>query len=51
MYVAFLDVKKAFDTVWHEGLFVKLHQYRFPLTSGVYYTTGTVALPLQFLEL
>ena len=25
-FVAFLDVKKAFDTVWHASLLVKLHQ-------------------------
>jgi len=25
-YVAYLDVRKALDTVWHQGLLVKLHQ-------------------------
>ena len=29
-YVAMLDVKKAFDTVWHQGLFVKLHHKGIP---------------------
>ena len=29
-YVAFLDVKKAYDTVWHEGLLLKLLQFNFP---------------------
>ena len=30
-YVAFLDARKAFDTVWHECLFVKLHNKRLPM--------------------
>lgn len=26
VYVALLDARKAFDSVWHDGLFVKLHE-------------------------
>ena len=31
VFVAFLDVKKAFDTVWHEGLLLKLALHKFPM--------------------
>ncbi|MES9879941.1 MAG: reverse transcriptase family protein [Sedimenticola sp.] len=27
LYTCFLDVRKAFDKVWHDGLFVKLHRF------------------------
>ena len=26
LYVCFLDVKQAFDNVWHDGLFLKLDE-------------------------
>ena len=26
LYACFIDLKKAFDTVWHDGLFLKLHK-------------------------
>ena len=29
-YVAFVDARKAFDTVWHEGLFVNSERLRRP---------------------
>ena len=32
IYLAFLDARKAFDTVWHEGLFVKLDHAGIPLS-------------------
>ena len=35
-FVAFLDARKAFDTVWHAGLFVKLSEYG--LTGDVWHT-------------
>ena len=28
--MAFIDVRKAFDTVWHNGLLLKLLQFEFP---------------------
>ena len=30
-FVAFLDAHKAFDTVWHSGLMIKLHQWKIPM--------------------
>ena len=33
VFVAFLDVKKAFDTVWHEGLLFKLAHHKFPINN------------------
>ena len=26
LYICFLDAKKAFDKVWHDGLLMKLHK-------------------------
>ena len=36
VFVAFLDVKKAFDSVWHEGLLFKLALHKFPCIFGIY---------------
>ncbi len=36
IYVAFLDVKKAFDSVWHKGLFYKL--FYFGIRGDIWYT-------------
>ena len=45
---AFLDVKKAFDTVWHEGLFVKLHDKSIHLRIWHLLVTGILSLLLLF---
>jgi hypothetical protein len=26
MYACFVDFKKAFDSIWHEGRFLELHE-------------------------
>ena len=31
LYICFLDAKKAFDKVWHDGLLLKLHERRVEL--------------------
>ena len=31
LYACFLDARQAFDRVWHDGLFFKLHEYGLPL--------------------
>ena len=31
LYACFLDARQAFDRVWHDGLFYKLHEYGLPL--------------------
>ena len=44
-FLAFLDVKKVFDTVWHNGLILKLLQLGLP-TSGSSSITGIGDAPL-----
>ena len=60
-YVAFLVVKKAFDTVWHNGLLLKLLQFEFPkylwiivhnwchhcTSSGLWNTNTSHSFPVQ----
>ena len=33
LFVAFMDTRKAFDVVWHNGLFIKLKQFGIPLKT------------------
>lgn len=46
-FVALLDVRKAFDTVWHSGLFVKLSTVVSLVGYGAHYTTGILISHLQ----
>ena len=42
-YVAFLDVRKAFDTVWHDALLVKLYH---KVTFGISSACGILRVPV-----
>ena len=47
-YATFLDARKTFDTVWHEGHFIKLHNKGLPMRIWhLLHTWYTRSLPAQ----